>query len=367
MQRILNYGSFFQAYSLKTILESLGHEVVFVDYRVEWPIALKHSYKTKSLRHLRMIKRMILHPYHYDKKKDPLYEFFLPCYKLLGLSPTYHFREKVDVLVVGSDEVFNCLQENPDVGYSMELFGKNNNAKKLISYAASFGDTTLQRLKNYEVHEEIGAYLKRFDAISVRDNNSSEIVEKLCGIIPDQHFDPALISNLEELKWRECNLDHFMVVYGYKRRFSEEEGAAIMSFAQKRQLKVVILNASQIFGDVLIRCRPDEILGYFAKAEYVVTDTFHGTIFSVLYHKPFAVLCRTPDDTHYSNQNKLIDLIEKLQLEEQHVTRPENIGETLEREIDYNAIDRIRVVERERALSYLRKECGEENGNSTDL
>ena len=241
----------------------------------------------------------------------------------------------------------------------MELFGKNNNAKKLISYAASFGDTTLQRLKNYEVEEEIGTYLKRFNSLSVRDNNSAEIVEKLCGIIPYQHFDPTLISNLEELKWKECKLDRFMVVYGYERRFSEEEGAAIMSFAQKRQLTVVTLNAPQIFGDVLIRCRPDELLGYFAKAEYVVTDTFHGTIFSVLYHKPLAVFCRTPDDTHYSNQNKLIDLIEKLKIKERHVMLPEMIEETLERDIDYEAIDRIRVLERERALSYLRKECGE--------
>ncbi|MCE2266893.1 hypothetical protein GPX15_05810 [Streptococcus thermophilus] len=87
--------------------------------------------------------------------------------------------QALDCLIVGSDEVFNCIQKNPNVGYSLELFGKDNNAKRLISYAASFGNTTLDKLQAYAKDREISTYLKRFDAISVRDSNSGEIVKKI--------------------------------------------------------------------------------------------------------------------------------------------------------------------------------------------
>ena len=300
MQRILNYGSFFQSYSLKRILESLGHEVFFVDYKVDWTIETIQRYKNAKLSYLRMAKRMLFHPYDYGKqRKNALYALFSPCYKLLDLTPEYHFRRKVDVLVVGSDEVFNCLQKNEDVGYSLELFGKNNRAEKLISYAASFGDTTIQKLKQFNVEKEVSYYLNRFDALSVRDQNSSEIVQQLCGRIPHQHFDPVLIGDLEEIEWAKCEYDHFMIVYGYSRRFTQEEGDAIMDFARAGNLKLIILNAQQSFGDLFIRCRPDEILGYFAKADYVVTDTFHGMIFAIIMNKPFLVLERE-DKGHWA-------------------------------------------------------------------
>lgn len=368
MQRILNYGSFYQAYALKSVLESLGHDVSFVDYKVDWTIDTIQHYKTVSFPCLRIIKRRILHPYKYGKeKRDPLYQYFKPCYKKLGLPPKYSFRSKVDVLIIGSDEVFNCLQKNPDVGYSLELFGKDNRAKKLISYAASFGDTTIGKLETYGVDSEVGYYLNKFDAISVRDNNSAEIVKRLCEVTPYQHFDPALVANLEKMAWPDIKRNNYMIVYGYYHRFSDTEGDFIMAFARNRSLKVIILNAPQVFGDEFIRCRPDEMLGYFKGAEYVVTDTFHGTIFSVLYHKPLAIFCRTPKDTGYSNENKLADLIKKLGLNNQLVESPDKLEKVLLNKIEYSMIDEIRAKERERTLSYLRKECGGENANSANL
>ena len=357
MQRILNYGSFFQAYSLKQIIESLGHEVVFVDFKVNWNISLIERYKNKRFRHLKMIKRMLLHPHDYKLiQKDPLYEYFQPCYTMLGMSSKYHFRTKVDVLVVGSDEVFNCLQQSDRVGYSLELFGKNNRARRLISYAASFGNTTIKRLEKYKVDKTVAHYLCRFDALSVRDCNSLEIIQHLCGKTPEQHLDPTLISDLEKQNWKGCKFEHFIIVYGYSHRFSVDEGNAIMYFAKREHLKVVVLNAKQVFGDEFVLCRPDEILGYFSKANYVVTDTFHGTIFSVLYHKPIAVFCRLDCQCDYSNENKLLDLLDRLGLKNQLVTDSHDLYQVLKNRIDYEWIDQIRAVEYEKAISYLRKE-----------
>ena len=77
------------------------------------------------------------------QKKEFFNKFKYACKHYLNITDEYHYQVPTDVLIIGSDEVFNCLQTNADVGYSLELFGKNHKSKKLISYAASFGNTTL--------------------------------------------------------------------------------------------------------------------------------------------------------------------------------------------------------------------------------
>ena len=89
-----------------------------------------------------------------------------------------NYHPEVDVLVIGSDEVFNCLQTNSAVGFSLDLFGKDNRAGKTITYAASFGNTTLEGLKKYKVDNTISSLLKDLSDISVRDRNSGLIVEE---------------------------------------------------------------------------------------------------------------------------------------------------------------------------------------------
>ena len=64
---------------------------------------------------------------------------------LLGITDEMNYNPTLDCLVIGSDEVFNCIQKNSNVGYSTELFGKDNRADRLITYAASFGNTTLEK------------------------------------------------------------------------------------------------------------------------------------------------------------------------------------------------------------------------------
>ena len=136
MHRIPNYGSFMQAYSLKKMIESLDHEVCFVDYQVEPSITkrkrtdewIKCFIKNKKREWFnRGIIDQILHKE--EKEKD----IMRSCNGLLEIDENYAFHCKVDVLVIGSDEVFNCTQAGENVGYSPELFGKNARAKKIIT------------------------------------------------------------------------------------------------------------------------------------------------------------------------------------------------------------------------------------------
>ncbi|TGE34864.1 polysaccharide pyruvyl transferase family protein [Desulfosporosinus fructosivorans] len=348
MHRIKNYGSFLQAYGLKMTLENLGHEVEFVDYKIEKPIVPTDNDKgviNRSAREVyHMIRRVIF------KKKTFSSLFDMNYFAMLGLSERRKYRTIVDVLVIGSDEVFNCLQSNPNVGYSKELFGKDNNASKVISYAASCGYSTVKGLKNYGINSEVGELLRAFSSISVRDNNSFEVVKELTGIPPVINVDPVIISNFDQLIPPQSELNNYILIYAYGSRInSEVEIKAIKRFAKKYNKKLVSVGAHQKWTDVKIEADPFELLAYVKGADYVITDTFHGSIYSIKYNRPFATIIRE------SNKQKLRDLLQRFSVEDREVRDMDKLEEILQRSINFERVNRIISMETEKSIKYLKE------------
>lgn len=344
MHRIPNYGSIMQALSLKRMMESLGHQVSFVDYRIQPEVGRRNDFREVLICWLKSRKRAL------KSTNMNINEVWHTRNKLLEMSEKYVYRKKVDVLVIGSDEVFNCLQPGYNVGYSLDLFGKNSRAKKIITYAASFGNTTLFRLQQYGVDREIGALLSRMEAISVRDENSEEIVHNLCGRKPYFHLDPVLVGNLEKDEWRVPELQDYVVMYGYHNRFTLQECEQIMEFAHKKGKTVIALGEDQQLRDRHILCSPEEIFGYFKKADYVFTDTFHGTIFSVVTHKPFLTIVRPGSRGNYE---KLSSLAKTLGITDRFVESFVDVDNQMEQSIDFHQLDVLREEERNKAMKYL--------------
>ena len=357
MQRIANYGSFLQAYGLKQILSELGCEVEFVDYHVE-PCLISNEQRGFG----RKVKK-VLEVFKYNAPLKDKINFIKHKknyagnnYPLLGLTEEMNYTPELDLLVIGSDEVFNCVQSNSNVGFSPELFGVNNRAKKLISYAASFGNTTKEKLVKYEVENQIREWLGKFSAISVRDNNSGSIVSDLLHSTPEYHLDPVLIydyvgkckdipDTVKETK--------YLILYGYSGRLSKEECEIVKRYAKNKGLQVFCIGGIQECSDKFIECNPFEVISYFKNADSILTDTFHGTILSIITHRKFATLVRK---SGYGNSEKLIDLLERLKLKDRIVSNEEAIPELLDTPIDYNDTDRIIKQERERSYEYLRKQ-----------
>ena len=368
MHRVPNYGSFMQAFSLKTMIESFGYEVVFIDYTIKPDIEHKNNIKYNILCALKMIKKITLGTYpvtnlfyklNQDQTKQHakfIYDIYHSCDHMLGITSKFHVRTKVDTLVIGSDEVFNCLQSGFNVGYSLELFGKKHRAQRLISYAASFGNTTLERLNFYGVTEEIGRLLNKFDALSVRDKNSLSIVQSISDNMALIHMDPVLISGIENMHWRKIKKNYkYLIIYGYEYRFSKSECEKIVKFAHSHQLRVIALGEDQLICDEHICCRPDEIINYFRNAEYVISDTFHGTIFSVITHKKFLTIIRSSNNGQYGNEEKISSLVESLNLRSRLVIEFDEIEAKIDQPIDYKSVDAIRKAEQIRSLSYLKE------------
>lgn len=357
MQRIQNYGSFLQAYGLKHILEDIGCEVQFVDY---------HPGKTLiPTDGNTIITRKILKVADVLKQNGPLKEklrfikykknYARNYYPYLGITEERNYSPDVDLLVIGSDEVFNCVQNNANVGFSPDLFGQGNNAKKVISYAASFGNTTVEKLKQYGVKDKVTKWLRAFDAISVRDKNSGEIVKELIGAEPNYNFDPVLIydfsSQCERIQAAVPD-KNYMLLYGYTGRFSKEECKQIREFADNKELKIICIGGIQSCCDKFIDVDPFTVISYFQHADYVVTDTFHGTILSVITHRQFVSVIR---NSGYGNGQKLTDLLERLDLTDRSFDDTLALGEKLTNTISYKKVDTVLKQERKKTIEFLKQ------------
>lgn len=351
MQRIKNYGSFLQAFGLKTTIESLGHTVEFVDYNVEPCIVGRQNIKKKSMcrRVLGKVKRTVLGKNRGNEvDQKSLATSYHEYLKMLNIIPEYKYRSNLDTLVIGSDEVFNCLQSNPDVGYSKELFGYRNNAKRLISYAASYGTTTVEGLKKYGIANEVGYMLSKFDAISVRDNNSGNVVKELANREPIYNLDPVLISNFDKYIPNSVDLKNYIIVYAYANRITEEEQNIIIKFARKNNKKLVTVGVPQPFCDIYLKADPFQLLAYVKNADYIITDTFHGTVFSIKYNIPFGTIIR------HGNKQKLSDLLQRFELMERCISDINDLEKIITKPINFDYANQFIKDQTEYSLKYLK-------------
>lgn len=361
MQRIVNSGSLLQAYGLRETLKALaGCEVEFIDYESAAKAEpIQEKKQPFLIQLLKNVKHTILPAYRprmeakrYVKKFTEKWRESLPA---IGVQDELNGIEKnhYDLAVIGSDEVFNLCQfpdRKAEIPWS--LLGEGIHAKRLISYAASCGQTTLEKINAIGEELHCASLLKRFQAISVRDENTFQVVEALTGITPQYHIDPVLLSSHfpKEASYRKLPYK-YMLVYAYTWRISsEDEIKAIKAYAQTHRLKTVCINCYQPWCDHTIACTPFAVLQYVRDAECVVSDTFHGTVFSIRENVPFAVLVRE------SNSCKLRFLLRQFGLESREAKTAEEIGSILRQPIDFATVNARLNEERTKALQYLRKQ-----------
>jgi len=364
MQRILNYGSSLQAYALRRLIEEAdpNASVSYLDYR-PGPILLKGEKSSdrrrsglaraaSKLREYSSVDARFVDKVAFFNHKRRYGNVYLP---LIGVGAELAHQTDVDIQVIGSDEVFNCVQSNENVGYSRDLFGHGSRAGRVVSYAASFGNTTLAKIDTVGIRPEIASDLSRFSAISVRDENSRRLVEQLTSTSPPIHLDPTLVYDFTPSvpAARPDAPDKYIVAYGYSGRFQPSENAEIAQYARRIGARVIALGGLQSSADQYVDCDPFTLLAYFRDAAAVVTDTFHGTIFSVLSEVPFATIVRPSIGNEYGNEEKLGYLLRVLGLEGRRVNPGDRIGDILDAPIDYPSVKDLRAQEKARTLRYL--------------
>lgn len=351
MHKVINYGSFLQAYALKQLLLQNGADkVLFID--IKQGKQLKGFEPENSRKRLMRVVKEVLNGQLITKIRNRKHQDSVRrCIESNShlLETDKGFGTQYDLAVIGSDEVFNCCQKSI-WGYTPQLYGEIPEARQVISYAGSFGHTQYEQLVEHNIDGEIGATMRKLSAISVRDDNSFDIVKRLTGIEPFIHLDPVLAYGYqEEIAQAEPTEDKdYIVVYAYAGRIKEQsEINAICDFARKNNKKLYSFTYYDWCDKTISPSSPLEVLSWFRGADYVVTDTFHGTIFSIITQRQFVTLIRP------SNQNKIGSLLKTMGLSHRGVYRPEIISETLTAVINYDLVDNRLNINRQQTHRYL--------------
>jgi len=266
--------------------------------------------------------------------------------KTSGIIGEYYAQANVDGVIVGSDEVF-ALHTGP----TPIFFGHASPSGNIFAYAASFGPTIYEDIERLNCLPFVKSGLSSMKAISVRDNNTRDIVERLTGIKPPKACDPVILYGYQEeiAGFERPTLPPYLLIYAYDNNMNDaEEVAKIKVFAKERNLKIVSPGFYHEWCDLVVNAAPMEILRYFKYAEFVVTDTFHGTVMSLITNRNFAVITR-------ANKNKLVNLLEEYDQIGRIMTDETTLNGLYEHPIDYKCVNAEMAHRRMEGLNFLKK------------
>ncbi|MFQ7628337.1 MAG: polysaccharide pyruvyl transferase family protein [Blautia wexlerae] len=363
MQRINNMGSLLQAYALKRLLETLENQVEFIDIKkIDSDYQLLGDYKQKFkgeseqtgvLGKMKKIDKYTLNRLKIRRLSDEQSSIF-EKFRINALNID-KVSNKYDLCVIGSDEVFNCLNAGA-WGFTSQLFGNVVEANNVITYAASCGSTKYDELP-LEVATCIRETFKRISAFSARDMNTHEFISRLTGKKISDNLDPVLIydfsNEVNKVKKLPKLPEHYCIIYSYYNRIHKpEEIDTIKRFCDKHNLTPIAIGSPQFWLKNYVTCSPFQCLKIFQNADFVITDTFHGTIFAAKYAPKYAVLIRD------SNRNKLLDLIKKIKIEKHLIENMEEIEEKFSCTKDIVNFQKIIEMERIKTITYLEQEIG---------
>lgn len=333
LYNLFNYGSFLQAWALQQVLQDLGHEPQVVRLR-HW--------------HHGWLRNRELLP------KSPgglsfalrLRRAFADAQRWLnvGGSPARRY----DAVIVGSDEVWNIV--NGSFHHFPQFFGLGLRTPEVIAYGPSAGRSTAAHIARVPGAAQGISAMRH---VSVRDDNACRLVEEVTGSRPVKVLDPTLLADWKAVEDSVAPALPGGFVLVYMQRPERRRQREILAFAHRRGLAVVAPCHYAPWTDLNLPAGPFAFPGLVKQAHCVVTDRFHGILFSVIYAKPFAALGL--------GKLKVRSVLADLCLADRGVDSGESLEAVLERPLDYS--NTLGIIGRMRGTSraYL-AEALEETG-----
>lgn len=280
----------------------------------------------------------------FNVKKKKTLDSFKKRESLVG--NYYSESEKLDAVVVGSDEVF-ALHTGP----TPVFFGHALPTDKVFSYAGTFGPTTLDDIKKRHCEAFVGGGLNSMVGLGLRDQNSIDIAKSLTDRDATLVVDPVLLYGYEDeiAQMQRPELSKYLLVYAYEKRMNDSaETSKILDFAHRNGLKVVCPGFYHKWADININVDPVELLRYFKYAECVVTDTFHGSVMSIITGRELAVKLR-------DNSNKLLNLLKEYGLDNRVIDEEWDLDRLFAMKQDNEFVAREVRRRREESMTFLKQ------------
>lgn len=348
-----NYGASLQAFATVKALQQFG-EVTLLDYRTE------HAAKGMQLMRFGLGSRDILRAskdlcrivqrYRVIKKfKD--FTFAMPLSRKLRSADDFaSLEQEFDCFVCGSDQIWNPsiagADGQIDSRFLLDFAGK----KTRVSYASSMGSHKFTT--NQERH--IKTFLNKFSAISVREKDTSEYLESLIEGPVTAVIDPTLLHSREDwLRFFKIQIpqkkskERYILVYALHKDKALKD--TINHYRKKLNIKVIAIDQDPFINfkaDLHIKdASPIDFVRLFSQADLVVTNSFHGTCFSVIFNNNF-VVTQPP-----SSPNRIKSLLEQIGLSDRLLSPKSCFVDT---DIDYTHVnDRLEKI-RSASENYLR-------------
>jgi hypothetical protein len=371
VSRTNNFGAELQAYALHKKLNNLGHSAEVIDYLY---------YKNKDHRPTTMSKPLIQFSFSAKVKNTLLYQVILPftdiffplfhqssrakiknfkefhilnskfSFQFDTIEKLYNFPHDYDVYITGSDQVWNPSTFTSLKPYFLDFAPKN---KIKISYAASFGVSKLEN-KNFSFYQE---QLNNLDFISVRESSGNELVNLIAHRNSHVVLDPTLLLNKSEWKGVVRNLNikkppKYLLIYqlhdseeliSIANRISEQLDLPILNLCKRAFYNKIHKNMINISD-----AGPSEFIELFYHADYVITNSFHGTIFSVNFNIPFYSVL----NSNRKNNSRMIDFLHTYKLTDRIVWEGKGF-DFEDSPCNFDQSNQLLQVQRENSIKFL--------------
>lgn len=339
-----NCGSFLQGYAMARFLQKNGHEAVF----------FRQNFRDHSAS---------LWKYGKALAKEVLKGRFVGAKRLIARR--YNFRrsiaenlrivetvENVDCCILGSDVIWDVT--SPFFRRHHAFFwGTQFSAAKVISYAASIGFSKKEDLEKVDF---IQKSLNRMKAVSVRDEASQKLLRPYCDKEIHLVCDPTYLADRTDYDTiaKPTEMEKFIFLYCYG-NLPTADRDAIQDIAKAEGLKTVTFGNHNAWCDVSLAYDPRLFLSLCDKADYIITNTFHGTVFSTIYEKRFAVA--------NNDKQKVLNALKMCGMSGKMTKTAADYDAILHSEFDYEMARQNIARERTNSLRYLNEALKENKTN----
>ena len=346
-----NFGSSLQAYSLQTIIASIGYDVRIVNYHNP------HFGKTSQI--FNLIKLIISStvgklPFKFANKfSSGRLEFeykYLRCGRLTqSIDELPNLTSDYYALVCGSDQIWapNCFDPIYFAAFA-------NKGIRKISYAASIGLSEIPE-KLVSKYKE---YLSDFYAIGIREQEGKMLLNTQCGIDSKVVLDPTFLlkeSDYEKIerKVKNCKKDGYLLVYLLNENHQYKEH--IIAYAKKHSLRIIgysTKSGDKHWMQQLPNLGADQFIWLIHNSAAVMTDSYHGTIFSLLFHKNFYTFLRFAEGDPINQNSRIRQLQDYFGLQGHIIGPKDGIDET--KPIEYEAFEAKLNDLRKNSIDFLK-------------
>ena len=335
----INSGSYWQAKALETYLKEMNYEVYFY----------KRDNKKSSNSNYRKIRKYIKYTLNLNFKKigiiHEVYKKFKELEKSFNIINEY---KNMDLIILGSDTIWN-IDEEYFFKHIDTYWGERFKNKRIITYACSVGNTNLE---SYNIKNRIKKCISRFDKISVRDKHTYNSIKKYTKKEIKTVCDPTMLldkSKYEEIiNYDKPNITKPYIFLYLFRKLTKIENEELTTYAKINDMYIINGTETNNVYDMQITNNPIDFIKYMNNADYVITDTFHGTIFSIILNKQFIVIDR--------GKSKINDILSQFNLQ-QRIVKNSSLKKQFDSKIDYNKVNKKLIEYREYSRKYLIDAC----------